>query len=53
VIAYARGRNLRRVYGHVLADNAGMLQMSAELGFRAVDWGPDFKRVILELQEAG
>jgi acetyltransferase len=49
VIAYAKERNLRRVYGDVLAANAGMLQMSAELGFRALDWGPDFKRVVLDL----
>ena len=53
VIASARERNLRRVYGDVLADNAGMLQMCAELGFRAQDWGPDFKRVILDLAATG
>ena len=49
VIAHAKERNLRRVYGDVLASNAGMLQMSAELGFRSLDWGADFKRVVLDL----
>jgi RimJ/RimL family protein N-acetyltransferase len=49
VIAYAREKGLRRVYGDVLAENAAMLQMCEELGFRARDWGSDLKRVVLDL----
>jgi RimJ/RimL family protein N-acetyltransferase len=50
VIDYAKAKGLRRVYGDVLAENATMLQMSAELGFYAQDMGPDFKRVVLDLE---
>jgi RimJ/RimL family protein N-acetyltransferase len=50
VIEYAKEKGLRRVYGDVLAENASMLQMCAELGFRIGDWGPDFKRVVLDLR---
>jgi acetyltransferase len=33
LLAYARRRGLRRVYGEVLRENAAMLRMAAELGF--------------------
>jgi acetyltransferase len=49
VIDYAREKGLRRVYGDVLAENAAMLQMCEELGFRTKDWGSDLKRVVLDL----
>src|SRR5258706_12749800 len=48
VIDYAKAKGLRRVYGDVLADNATMLQMWAELGFYAQDIGPDIKPVALD-----
>ena len=48
VIDYAKEKGLRRVYGDVLAENSAMLQMAEELGFRAADRGPDFKRVVLD-----
>jgi hypothetical protein len=38
------------VYGDVLAENATMLQMCAELGFHAQDMGSDLKRVVLDLE---
>ena len=50
VIDYAKAKSLRRVYGDVLAENATMLQMCAELGFYAQDMGPDLKRVVLDLE---
>jgi len=50
VINYAKAKRLRRVYGDVLAENATMLQMCAELGFQAQDMGPDLKRVVLDLE---
>jgi len=50
VIDYAREKGLRRVYGDVLAENTGMLQMSAELGFHAHDMWSGMKRVVLELK---
>lgn len=49
VIDCAREKGLRRVYGDVLAENAAMLQMCEELGFRTKDWGSDLKRVVLDL----
>jgi len=49
VIDYAREKGLRRVYGDVLAENATMLQMCAELGFHTQDLGSDVKRVVLVL----
>jgi acetyltransferase len=49
VIDYARAKGLRRVYGDVLSQNATMLQMCAELGFRAQDRGRDIKRMVLDL----
>ncbi len=51
VIDYAREKGLRRVYGDVLAENTGMLQMSAELGFHAHDMWSGMKRVVLDLDE--
>jgi acetyltransferase len=49
VIDYAKGKHLRRVYGDVLAENASMLQMCAELGFRTLDMGSEITRVVLDL----
>ncbi|HXX50910.1 MAG TPA: GNAT family N-acetyltransferase [Xanthobacteraceae bacterium] len=53
VIDYAKEKRLRRVYGDVLAENAAMLQMCAELGFHAEDIGSGIKRVVLELRNNG
>ena len=53
VIDYAKEKGLRRLYGDVLAENAPMLQMSAELGFRTQDMGSDIRRVVLDLEDAG
>ena len=50
VIDYAREKGLRRVYGDVLVENASMLQLCAELGFRAQDMGPELRRVVLDLE---
>jgi len=50
VIDYAKEKNLRRVYGDVLAENVTMLQMCAELGFRTQDIGSGIKRVVLQLK---
>jgi acetyltransferase len=50
MIDYAREKGLARVYGDVLAENATMLQMCAELGFRTQDIGSDMTRVVLDLQ---
>jgi acetyltransferase len=52
VIDYAKEKGLRRVYGDVLAENAAMLQMCEELGFRTLEWGPGLKRVVLDLKHA-
>ena len=52
VIGYAKEKGLRRVYGDVLAENTAMLQMCEELGFRTMEWGPEFKRVVLDLKGA-
>ncbi len=49
VIDYAKEKGLRRVYGDVLAENASMLQMCAELGFHEQDMGPEMRRVVLDL----
>jgi acetyltransferase len=53
IIDYAKEKGLRRVYGDVLAENTAMLQMCAELGFRAEDMGSDIRRVVLDLQDTG
>jgi acetyltransferase len=50
VIDYAKEKGLRRVYGDVLAENAAMLQMCAELGFREEDLGSSIRRVVLDLE---
>jgi len=50
VIDYAK-KSLRRVYGDVLAENTNMLQMCAELGFRAEDVGFGIRRVLLDLEK--
>ena len=52
MINYAKAKGLRRVYGDVLAENAAMLQMCGELGFREEDMGPEFRRVVLDLEKA-
>ena len=52
VIDYAKEKGLRRVYGDVLAENAPMLQMCAELDFHTQDMGADFRRVVLDLEDA-
>ena len=53
VIDYAKKKGLRRVYGDVLAENATMLQMCAELGFHAHDIGSGMTRVVLDLEKSG
>jgi RimJ/RimL family protein N-acetyltransferase len=53
VIAYAKEKGLRRVYGDVLVENATMLQMSAELGFHSQDIGSETRRVVLDLEKTG
>jgi acetyltransferase len=50
VIDYAKERGLRRVYGDVLNENAAMLQMCSELGFRTLDIGSDVTRVVRDLE---
>ena len=52
VIDYAKEKGLRRVYGDVLAENKTMLDMCAELGFRAMDRG-HLTRVVLDLAHSG
>ncbi len=52
VIDCAKAKGLRRVYGDVLAENTGMLQMCAELGFRAQERGSRLRRVVLDLERA-
>lgn len=49
IIAYGREKGLHRIYGDVLVDNATMLQMCAELGFREQDIGSKLRRVVLDL----
>ncbi|HYA05114.1 MAG TPA: GNAT family N-acetyltransferase [Xanthobacteraceae bacterium] len=53
VIDYAKEKGLRRVYGDVLTENTTMLQMCAELGFRAADRGSHLTRVVLDLENVG
>jgi acetyltransferase len=53
VIDYAKEKGLRRVYGDVLIENTTMLQMCTELGFHALDMGPDMRRVVLDLGHIG
>ena len=53
VIDYAKEKHLRRVYGDVLVENATMLQMCGELGFRTLDMGSEFTRVVLDLENTG
>jgi acetyltransferase len=52
VIDYAKQKHLHHVYGDVLAENAPMLQMAAELGFHVHDIGGGMKRVVLDLKTA-
>jgi len=53
VIDYAKEKGLRRVYGDVLAENAAMLQMCAELGFHILEMGPEARRAVLDLDHGG
>ena len=53
LIDYGKKKGLRRIYGDVLAENAAMLQMCEELGFKAQDMGPDLRRVVLDLPGPG
>ena len=53
VIDYGKEKGLWRIYGDVLAENAAMLQMCEELGFKAQDMGPDLRRVVLDLPGPG
>src|SRR5436190_5982008 len=48
VINYAKEKDLRRVYGDILAENATMLQMCADLGFRTEDLSSGVKRAVLD-----
>ena len=50
-IDYAKEKGLRRVYGDVLSENTGMLQMADELGFGREDIGSGMVRVVLDLGE--
>jgi RimJ/RimL family protein N-acetyltransferase len=52
-IDYGKEKEMRRIYGDVLAENASMLQMCEELGFRAHDMGSGMKRVVLDLRSQG
>src|SRR5438132_14320270 len=52
-IDYAKQTGLRRIYGDVLAENASMLQMCEQLGFRAEEIGSGMKRVVLDLRSQG
>jgi len=52
MIDFAKAKDLRRVYGDVLAENGAMLQMCAELGFRSLDMWSGVKRVVLDLRDA-
>jgi len=51
LIDVARGRGLREMIGHILAQNRGMLGLCTELGFSIADSqdGPEVKRVTLAL----
>jgi len=53
MIAYAKQKGLKTVHGQVLAENATMLQMCAELGFHSSDDAGErgVKRVTLPLAE--
>ena len=53
IIEYGRDKGLRRIYGDVLVENATMLQMCAELGFREHDIGSQLRRVVLDLKSGG
>jgi acetyltransferase len=53
IIDFGKEKGLRRIYGDVLVENTTMLQMCAELGFHAQDMGPDIRRVVLDLKDAG
>jgi acetyltransferase len=46
IIEYATGRGIRRIYGHVLAENVSMLDICRRLGF-SVARAPDESDVLL------
>jgi acetyltransferase len=51
IVAYARQRGIKRVYGEVLRENRTMLQMAHELGFRTgpIQAGSDTSHLSIEL----
>lgn len=50
LLAYARARGLKRLHGDVLRENATMLQMADELGFRRENTAdPEVVRVCIDL----
>jgi acetyltransferase len=53
LIAVARARGLRRMIGHVLAENRGMIALAQKLGFVVGDSGegPSVRRAMLALAE--
>jgi RimJ/RimL family protein N-acetyltransferase len=51
MIVYAQEKGLQTVHGQVLAENATMLQMCAELGFHVADDEPGLKVVTLSLNQ--
>jgi acetyltransferase len=53
IIAYAKKKGLRTVFGEVLGENTTMLRMCAELGFQAGEENLGIRRVVLPLAEVG
>jgi acetyltransferase len=49
ILAHARGRGIKTVYGDVLAENRTMLQMAAELGFTRSAEAGDVVQISIEL----
>ncbi len=52
LIAYARAEGLRELNGYVLAENTGMLNLAADLGFTSgwADDDPSLRHVVLQLK---
>ncbi|MBW1645955.1 MAG: bifunctional acetate--CoA ligase family protein/GNAT family N-acetyltransferase [Deltaproteobacteria bacterium] len=53
LIAIARDRGIRRIYGLVLAENQKMLRFSRRFGFRVAEREEDALRIVLELDNDG
>jgi acetyltransferase len=53
LIAYARGRGVGEIYGHVLRENSSMLDMAGELGFvrASLEGEPGVLEVVLDLKQ--